>query len=96
MYNSFLPVECITIFFIDKFGNIYPTMRESNRTLVVSRKRWAERVARIKDKKKARKTLPGMPEAKIQLGGKMRRSDDNINIDLNEMKHEVNICLHRP
>ena len=41
-------------------------------------------MARIIDKKKAQKTLAGMPEAKIQLGGNMRRRDDSINMDFKE------------
>jgi hypothetical protein len=60
--------------------------------LVVSRKRLAENVARIRDKKKHIKTLPGIPEAKIQLGGIMRRRDDGVNMDRKEMRHGFKTC----
>ena len=49
-------------------------------------------MARISDKKKTLKSLPGMPEAKIQLEENLRRRDDSINMDLKEMRHDVKTC----
>jgi hypothetical protein len=60
--------------------------------LVVSRKRLAENVARIKDKKKHIKTVPRIAEANIQLGGLMRRRNDGVNMDRKEMRHGFKTC----
>ena len=51
-------------------------------------------MARMAVKKQANKTLPGIPTAKAQLGGKMRRREDSIDMDLKEMRYEVMTCRY--
>jgi hypothetical protein len=63
-------------------GNNYPVTRVYNAHLVVSKKRWAESVARITVKKYANKLLPQYLQHKTLLGGSMCRRNDSTNMDL--------------
>jgi hypothetical protein len=49
------------------------------------RRRWAEHVAHMSEKKNAYRVLVGNPEGKTPLGRHGRGSEDNIKIDLTEI-----------
>jgi hypothetical protein len=50
------------------------------------RMRWAGHVARMREKRNAYRILVGNPEGKRPLGRHRRRCEDNIKMDLREMR----------
>jgi hypothetical protein len=48
--------------------------------------RWAEQVARIGEMKNANTVLAEIPEGKRPLGSRGRRREDNIKMDLREVR----------
>jgi hypothetical protein len=60
-------------------------MGKLGKPLVVTRMRWAERVARVGEKRNSYRLLIGKPEGKRPLGRPGRRWIDNIKIDLLEI-----------
>jgi hypothetical protein len=50
------------------------------------RMRWAGHVARMREKRNAYRILVGKPKGKRQLGRPRNRLEDNINIDLRELR----------
>jgi hypothetical protein len=55
------------------------------RIIKARRKRWARHVARMGEKRNARRLLVGKPEGNMPLGRPRRRWVDNIRIDLVEV-----------
>ena len=55
------------------------------RVIKSRRMRWARHVARMGDRRDEYKVLVWRPEGKRQLGGRSRRWEDNIKMDLQEV-----------
>jgi hypothetical protein len=58
------------------------------RVIKSRRMRWAEHVARMEEKRGAYKNLVGRPEGRRPLGRPMRRWEDSIKMDLQEVGWE--------
>ena len=56
------------------------------RVIISRRMRWAVRVARMCERRGVYRVLVGKPEGKIPLGRPRRRWEDNIKMDLQEVR----------
>ena len=55
------------------------------RVIKSRRMRWAGHVARMEERRSVYRVLMGKPEGKRQLGRQMRRCEDNIKMDVQEV-----------
>ena len=78
-----LSLICITIYFILLISNV----RSPNIVRVIKsrRLRWAGYVARMEESRSVFKILTGKPTGKRPLGRPIRRWEDNIRMDLEEI-----------
>ena len=63
------------------------------RVIKSRRMRWAGHVARIGERRGVNRILVGKPEGRRSFGSPRRRWEDNIKIDLEEVKWEMNWIL---
>ena len=56
------------------------------RVIKSRRMRWARHVARMEERRGGYRVLMGKPEGKRQLGRQMRRCEDNIKMDVQEVR----------
>jgi hypothetical protein len=61
---------------------------------ISGRTKWLGHVARSKELRNAYKILVGKPAGKRPLGRRRRRWEDNIRIDLREIRWEVVVWMH--
>jgi len=57
--------------------------------------RWAGHVAHMGERRGVHRVLVGKPEGKRPLGRPRCRREDNIKMDIKQMRHAVKTCWHQ-